>query len=72
MIMSDEIRLHRDPIAEKLDEMADLCECWRKNREKGRNPNAIRQALIILSNEVVMIDSVANIEVRTDKVNDDE
>ena len=69
-MMSDEIRLHKDTMAEKLDEMADLCKCWIKNREKGRNPNAIRHALIMLSNEVVMIDSVANIEVRTDKVNE--
>jgi len=52
--MSNEIRLHKDKIAEKLDEMADLCEFWRKNREKGRNPNGIRHALIMLSNEIIM------------------
>jgi hypothetical protein len=53
-MMSNEIRVHKDKIAEKLDEMADLCEFWRKNREKGRNPNGIRHALIMLSNEIIM------------------
>ena len=52
--MSNEIRLHKDKIAEKLDEMVDLCEFWRKNRKKGRNPNGIRHALIMLSNEIIM------------------
>ena len=41
-----------DRIADKLDEMADICEYWKRRRERGRNPNAIRQALVMLSQEV--------------------
>ncbi len=63
--MSGEIRVHRDKIAEKLDEMADLCECWKKNRDKGRDPNSIRQALIMLSNEVVIIDGEAYLDMHS-------
>ena len=52
------IELHKDTIAEKLDEMADIAEYWKKNREKGRNPNAIRAAMVMLANEIkVLADS---------------
>ena len=41
-----------DEIANKLDELADICEYWKRQRERGRNPNAIRNALVMLSQEV--------------------
>jgi hypothetical protein len=47
----DKWEVHRDLIAERLDEMADLCEHWKKNRERGRMPNAIRAALMMLAEE---------------------
>lgn len=40
-----------DPIAEKLDEMADLCEHWKRHRANGRNPIAVRAALLMLAQE---------------------
>ena len=43
-------------IAEKLDEMADLSEHWRKNRERGRMPNAIRAAMMMLAKECIAIE----------------
>lgn len=46
------IQIKTDRIAEKLDEMADICEYWKKHRSKGRTPNAIRGALVYLSQEV--------------------
>lgn len=47
------VKLHRDIIAERLDEIADLCEYWKNLRLKGRNPKAIRMALIMSMAEVV-------------------
>lgn len=49
------IEIHRDTIAEKLDEMADLSEHWKRNRDKGRNPNAIRTAMMMLAHEVTLL-----------------
>jgi hypothetical protein len=49
------IEMHRDTIAEKLDEMADLSEHWKRNRDKGRNPNAIRTAMMMLAHEVTLL-----------------
>lgn len=53
------IEIKIDHIAEKLDEMADLCEYWKKHRSKGRMPNAIRGALVYLSQEVAVLNSVS-------------
>lgn len=50
------IEIRRDLVAEKLDEMADICEHWKRNREKGREPNAIRYALMSLAEEVITLD----------------
>ena len=36
--------------------MADLCEYWKKNRAKGRMPNAVRAALLMLANECMNIE----------------
>jgi len=41
-----------DPIAEKLDELASLGEYWQRNREKGRQPRAVRAAMIIIVREI--------------------
>lgn len=48
----------RDEIAEKLDEMADICEYWKKNRAKGYKPSAIRNALLYLVSEIEMMHSM--------------
>lgn len=45
-VASGELQPVKDEIAEKLDELADLSEHWKKNREKGIHPQAIRSALI--------------------------
>lgn len=49
------IEILTDPIAEKLDEMSDIAECWRKNREKQRMPTAIRSAMVMLAEEISML-----------------
>ena len=42
-----------DDISLRLDEMADLCEYWKRWREgRGMTPYAIRSALVSLSSEV--------------------
>lgn len=53
--VSHGISLQKDMIAEKLDEMADLCEYWKRNRERGRNPSAIRAALMMLADELTLL-----------------
>lgn len=52
------VEVVRDEVSEKLDEMADVCEYWKRNRDKGRNPNAIRAALIMLAEEVVALTGI--------------
>ncbi|NQY62648.1 MAG: hypothetical protein HRT38_02805 [Alteromonadaceae bacterium] len=49
--MSDKIRpgeigLYRDPIEEKLAELADLAQLWRKHDDLGRIPSAIRVGML--------------------------
>lgn len=40
-----------DDISEKLDELANLCEHWKRHRERGRTPRAIRSGLLMLAQE---------------------
>lgn len=56
-----EITEMKDEIAEKLDEMADLCEIWKRNRDKGHTPNGVRHALMSVVNEIVMMESIKRI-----------
>jgi len=55
MIAPGRVEVVQDVIAEKLDEMAELCTHWSRNRDKGRNPSAIRAALLMLAEEVVVL-----------------
>ena len=50
--MFGEIKIVKDEIAERLDELADLGEVWNKHRKAGRMPHAVRQAMITVSEEV--------------------
>jgi len=51
------IVLH-DDVSDRLDEMADLCEHWKRWREeRSRTPQSIRAALVMLSSEVVLLDA---------------
>lgn len=54
-LVPGKVEVHRDLIAEKLDEMADISEYWKKNRDKGRNPNAIRAAMLMLCEECIAL-----------------
>lgn len=40
-------------VAEALDDLADLCEHWKRNREHGRMPVAIRAALLMSMRETL-------------------
>ena len=53
------IMLVHDDVSRRLDEMADLCEHWKRWRE-GREytPRAIRAALIMLSHDVATLASL--------------
>lgn len=54
------VEVASDEMAEKLDDMADICRYWKYNRDQGRHPKAIRAALILLAKEVVAIDGAHN------------
>lgn len=63
--MSDgQIGILKDDISEKLDELADLSEYWKKHRDKGRTPYAIRSAMMMLSNELVMLEGMGQVRVQ--------
>ena len=57
-IAQGKVEVYRDLVAEKLDEMADISEYWKKNRNKGRNPNAIRAAMLMLCEECISLSQI--------------
>lgn len=48
------LEIQFDHIAEQLDDLADLCEHWKRNRDRGRMPRAIRAALIMTCRDIAM------------------
>jgi hypothetical protein len=48
-----EPQMMRDPIADALDDMAALGEHWKRNRERGRMPNGIRSAMLLVARDVL-------------------
>lgn len=42
-----------DPVADALDDMAALGLHWTRNRERGRMPSGIRQAMLLVAREVL-------------------
>lgn len=50
------LMLVHDDVSQRLDEVADLCEHWKRWREvRGHTPQAIRAALVMLAREVAML-----------------
>lgn len=41
-----------DPVAEKLDELADMAEVWKRHRSKSHTPAVTRIALLMLMGEI--------------------
>jgi len=50
--MCESIKTYNDEITERLDDLAFLAEYWDKSRKKGREPRAIRRAMIIVCEEI--------------------
>ena len=42
-----------DPVADALDDMAALGLHWTRNRERGRMPSGIRQAMLLVAREAL-------------------
>ena len=53
-----EPQMMRDPIADALDDMAALGEHWKRNRERGRMPNGIRSAMLLVAREALDLQEV--------------
>jgi hypothetical protein len=53
-----EFQIVRDNTAAKLDELADLCEYWKRWRERGATPTAIRAALVMVVREIAAMEEV--------------
>lgn len=60
--MDVKLEPHHDPVADALDDMAALGLHWTRNRDRGRMPNAIRQALLYVAREALMYDEAAQRE----------
>lgn len=52
--MQPKLEIQYDYTAEQLDDLADLCEYWKRNRERGRTARAIRSALIMTCRDISM------------------
>ena len=48
-----ELLVLQDHVADALDDMAALGEHWSRNRARGRMPNGIRQAMLIVAREAL-------------------
>jgi hypothetical protein len=57
--LNDHLELMRDPVADALDDMAALGQHWTRNRERGRMPNGIRAAMLLVAREVLALDEMA-------------
>lgn len=55
MSEQDQIVIINDAVAETLDDMAALADYWKRNRENGRTPNSIRNAMVLVCREVVSL-----------------
>ena len=51
---------------DKIDELADLCQHWSRNRAKGVTPAAVKQAILAISAELVKSDRVELTSTTTD------
>lgn len=47
-----DLQVAQDQIADKLDEMADLSEHWKRWRERGHDPQGIRAGMVLLCGEI--------------------
>ncbi len=58
-----QLTVMQDPVADALDDMAALGLHWTRNRERGRMPSGIRQAMLLVAREALMHDDMAKREV---------
>jgi hypothetical protein len=59
MLMPGPIQLASDPIAERLDELADLAEVWKRRRQARQSTDSVRDALLNACGGVALIQSNA-------------
>jgi hypothetical protein len=48
-----QLTVMQDPVADALDDMAALGLHWTRNRERGRMPHGIRQAMLLVAREAL-------------------
>lgn len=51
--MDGKLMVMEDPVADALDDMAALGLQWARNRERGRMPNGIRGAMLLVAREAL-------------------
>lgn len=49
----EQLQVVADPVADALDDMAALGLHWTRNRERGRMPSGIRQAMLMVAREAL-------------------
>lgn len=53
MSAMQQLTVMQDPVADALDDMAALGLHWTRNRERGRMPNGIRSAMLLVAREAL-------------------
>jgi len=49
------IEVTQDEIAEKIDELADLCDVWKKSRSLGLSPKHNRAAIVMTAQDIAAL-----------------
>lgn len=52
-IFPGRLEVLHDPVADLLDDLAALGQHWTRNRERGRMPGAIRQAMLMVARDAL-------------------
>lgn len=53
--MTARIEVTQDEIAEKIDELHDLCKIWADNRKRGLMPSMIRAAIVMTAQDIAAL-----------------
>jgi len=49
------VQIVNDEIAEKIDELADLCDVWKKSRSLGLSPKHNRAAIVMTAQDIAAL-----------------
>ena len=62
-VPKNELTVLQDNVADALDDLAVLGAHWTRNRDRGRMPNGIRQAMLIVAREAIAYAEASDLEI---------